>query len=244
MALIKGDPWNNIRSLLWLWLSSATSFRRCEYRSHNRIFRIFWIFKMEYLLKRPPAWPWSRCSRIVDCNSSSTAANSGSSRLMSTRTVDWELVLGGGCHITGAEKSRKNSIIPLGTSSLSLSSLNKGLVASSAIYDHLQLGDSKIIRPNCKTRFYFVLLLSRSVLLAQCLKITRKCLNGGNAYLHSNFDFWFENSNIFTSENKTFCSKCCKMRLFDWCSNTVRLARQATQIAFASSEVQDSQNKR
>ena len=35
---------------------------------------------------------------------SPTALNSGSSRLISTKTVDWLLVLGGGCQMIGAEK--------------------------------------------------------------------------------------------------------------------------------------------
>ena len=39
---------------------------------------------------------------MVDCISSSTAVNSGSSLLISIKTVDWLLVLGGGCHMTGA----------------------------------------------------------------------------------------------------------------------------------------------
>ena len=43
---------------------------------------------------------------MVDCISSSTAVNSGSSGEMSTRTVDWLEVLGGGCQITGAERGK------------------------------------------------------------------------------------------------------------------------------------------
>ncbi len=44
---------------------------------------------------------------MVDCISSSTALNSGSSAGMSTRTVDWLLVLGGGCQITGAAENKE-----------------------------------------------------------------------------------------------------------------------------------------
>ena len=136
MALMKGEPWNNILSLLWLWFSSATSRLRWEYFSHNFMFLIFWILEMLYRVNIPPklyeniirvsddilsnhvnihmlkindnfilpACPWSLCSRTVDCISSSTALNSGSSLVISIKTVDWLLVLGGGCQITGALK--------------------------------------------------------------------------------------------------------------------------------------------
>ena len=51
---MKGEPWNNILSLLWLWFSSATSRLRWEYFSHNFMFLIFWILEMLYRVNIPP----------------------------------------------------------------------------------------------------------------------------------------------------------------------------------------------
>lgn len=44
MALINGDPWNNILSLLCAWFSSATSWHLWLYRSLSFLFCTFWTW--------------------------------------------------------------------------------------------------------------------------------------------------------------------------------------------------------